>query len=271
MTALLFLTLAGVTPPAWQYSVEVDGQQFVTDKVVVLAARVAKPEKALPAAEATVATVVGGLLKRQVAVRVPFSKLQRGKAYLAPFGMQLGLSYVDYLAARLGEKALAFGFSAACQPVLVFSGGAVVGTLSPLATLGDLVGPTAEPTWSTGAQLADGRRVVLDNAFALVEALVAKTPDGKGLKLLSAKDAATLDGWLAARAAKPLRLADLQCAPTPDKYLTPDGLPLNPKYVDYLRARPEAKRFELHVTGDQSPVAVVLDGQAVAVLMPMSR
>src|SRR5512141_378299 len=137
MTALLMLTLAAAPPPAWQFTVDVDGQKYVTDKVVVLAEKLAKPGKELPAATETVAPAVAAIIKHPAATRVPLSKLQRGKFVTAPNGMQLGATYVDFLAARVGEKALSFGFVASCQPVLVYSGEAVVGALSPLSTIGD--------------------------------------------------------------------------------------------------------------------------------------
>lgn len=272
--AALLALPAFAAEPTWAYDIDVAGRAFVADKALLIAADVvgagprggtAKKPEASAWADAN--------LKDGSRERVPLAKLkQDGAHYTAPNGMQLGAEYVDYLASRVGAKALTFGFRGSCQPVAVLVKGKPVGLLMPLSVPGSTVDVPPEPAWVGVARLPDGTRFLLDSSFVFSEARLGQLPlKNAGLPLLPEKDSAQVQGWLATRVKKPLHLSDLRCGATAGTYEGPDGLLLNARYVDYLRARVDLWPLELHSPGPLQPIALVLKGQGAGVLMPMKK
>ena len=123
----------------------------------------------------------------------------------------------------------------------------------------------AGPVWSKRLQLADGRTFITDGAFA-VDASITSFKD---LSKLSVVPGAVLDRYVQAPYTNEYSASDLNSQR--GHYSTPDGMLLNSRYVDYLRQNTTLRRLRFRVSGEREPVVVVLDGRAIAVLMPMAQ
>lgn len=122
-----------------------------------------------------------------------------------------------------------------------------------------------DPVWNKRLQLADGRMFVSDGAFA-IDASIAKVT---ALASMTNVPGAVIDRFLQAPVVKEVRLTDL--VSSGGHYVTPDGMRLNRRYVDYLRRTVAARRVGLRVTGDLQPIIVTLETRAIGVLMPMAK
>lgn len=272
--AALLALPAFAAEPTWAYDIDVAGRAFVADKALLIAADVvrASPQRGT-AKKPEAGAWADSNLKDGSREQVPLAKLKKeGAHYAAPNGMQLGADYVDYLKVTVGAKHLAFGFRGSCQPVAVLVKGKPVGLLMPLSVPGSAVDVPPEPTWVGVARLPDGTRFLLDSSFVFSEAHLGQMPmQHAGLPVLPEKDSAKVQGWMATRVKQPLHLKDLRCGATAGTYEGPDGLLLNARYVDYLRARVDLWPLELHPAGPLEPIALVLKGRGAGVLMPMKK
>lgn len=70
-------------------------------------------------------------------------------------------------------------------------------------------------------------------------------------------------------AANGCRLADLQTGPFKNSFATADGLALNGNDVNFLRDILPA-RARLRTKGKTDPVVIVIDGEAVGIMMPLA-
>ena len=121
------------------------------------------------------------------------------------------------------------------------------------------------PVFNKRLQLADGRTFVSDGALA-IDAAIAKPGD---ISKFVAIPGSVLDRFIQAPFSKEYPASDL--SQQGNRYVLPDGLPLSARYVDYLRQHTTLRRLALRVSGDRSPVIVMLDGRAIAIVMPMAK
>jgi len=53
--------------------------------------------------------------------------------------------------------------------------------------------------------------------------------------------------------------------------ITPDGIPLNATYIEYLRRILPRGQVRLRMSGDMHPVVIVADARVLGVLMPVKK
>ena len=121
------------------------------------------------------------------------------------------------------------------------------------------------PTWSKRLQLSDGRMFVSDGAFAL-DASIADRP---ATETLTNVPGSAIERYFQAPFTSEIRLSSLTSRG--GRYVTPDGIPLNSLYIDYLRRTSAGRRLRLRISGDRQPIVLMLDGRAVGVVMPMAK
>ncbi len=269
--ALLALPSSGAEP-VWTHDLDIGGRAFVADRALLIAADVVQRTRPRPGApRPDLGAWASSSLQDPTKERTPFRGLtRRDDHYAAPNGMELGVDSVDFLAERVGAKALAFGFRGSCQPVTVLARGRPIGLLMPRNTPGSAVEAPPRPQWVAVARLPDGTRYLLDSSFVFSEVQLGGLPmQNAGLTELSAPDVERVSAWLGSRVKAPFRLSDLRCGAAAGTYEGPGGVLLNARYVDTLRARLDLSRLELHAGGPLEPIALVLGGRGVGVLMPM--
>jgi len=54
-----------------------------------------------------------------------------------------------------------------------------------------------------------------------------------------------------------------------EAYAAPNGVTLNPTYIEYLRRTLPESRVRLRMKGLTEPVVILLDGKPIGLLMPM--
>lgn len=120
------------------------------------------------------------------------------------------------------------------------------------------------PKWSKRLELSDGRTFVSDGAIAL-DASLAKPA---GIETMTKVPGAAIERYFQVPFTSEVRTSDLTARGT--QYVTPDGMPLNGLYVEYLR-KSVGSRLRFRMTGDRQPVVLMLDGRAIGVVMPMAK
>jgi hypothetical protein len=125
----------------------------------------------------------------------------------------------------------------------------------------------APPTWWRVLQMPDGRTFVTDGGLSVDAKLArpAAMPSGE----LPPASAKVLAGYLAAPYDKETGIGELQPGSAKNTFTTSDGVVLNGNYITFLRQVAPPARTRLRTRGKTSPVVVVTDGQAVAVMMPV--
>ena len=119
--------------------------------------------------------------------------------------------------------------------------------------------------WQRVVLMPDGRAFVTDGGMA-IDVAVAKPPR---------LPEATQPGAVFARLLThpytgEIGLRDLTSGPRTNTFATPSGVLLNGNYVTFLRGVLPG-RARLRVNGEMDPIVVVLDGNAIAVVMPVRR
>jgi hypothetical protein len=127
----------------------------------------------------------------------------------------------------------------------------------------------APPSWSRVLHMPDGRTFVTDGGLA-IDATVAK-PATLPATVLAPESAKLFAGYLAAPYEQEIGLGDLQTGAFKNTFIAPGGVVLNGNYVNFLRRTVPAGRARLRIKSDSAPVVIVLDGQAIGVLMPVRR
>lgn len=132
------------------------------------------------------------------------------------------------------------------------------------------VGPApgaSEPTWTKTMPMSDGRTFVTDGALAMDAAIARPTTLPK--IVLPSASASLIEKFMTAPFTSEVRAAAL--TPSRGHYATPDGVLLNRVYVEYFRRIAAQHRLRFRVKGAREPVVAVLDGQPIAVLMPIAQ
>ena len=112
--------------------------------------------------------------------------------------------------------------------------------------------------------LHDGRTFISDGAVAL-DAALTKATSSESQVLPEAS--ATIEGYLTAEL--PDEFASYQLTRRGETYVAPNGVTLNPIYIDYLRRTLPESRLRFRMKSDLEPVVVLLDKKAVGLLMPI--
>ena len=121
------------------------------------------------------------------------------------------------------------------------------------------------PVWQRVVQMPDGRTFVTDGGMA-IDVAVAKPP-----RLPDATQPGTVFARLLTRPyTAEIELRDLAAGPRTNTFATPSGVLVNGNYVTFLRGVLPA-RARLRVHGEMDPIVIVLDGNAIAVVMPVRR
>ncbi|HEX5214092.1 MAG TPA: hypothetical protein VFV98_01445 [Vicinamibacterales bacterium] len=124
----------------------------------------------------------------------------------------------------------------------------------------------APPVWQLAITMPDGRTFVSDGALA-VDAKIAR-PDAMPKKVLPVESGKTIAGRLTGKYADEIALSGLRSGPRTNTFLGPRDIPLNGNYVTFLRG--VAPRSRLRFSGPLDPIVVMLDGQAVGLLMAIA-
>jgi hypothetical protein len=119
--------------------------------------------------------------------------------------------------------------------------------------------------WRRVVHLHDGRTFVSDGALALDLELVK--PAERPKQDLGEASANIVEGYLNAQL--PNEYALSQLTRRGETYAAPNGVTLNPSYIEYLRRTLPESRVRLRMKGPTEPVVVLLDAKAVGLLMPM--
>jgi hypothetical protein len=127
-------------------------------------------------------------------------------------------------------------------------------------------GTSGDPAWQGILRLRDGRTFVTDGGLA-IDAALARVP-----KLPEREVAAKLlEVYLGAAHTDECRFSDLTAVATGRTYTTPSGIALNATYINFLRRTLSTRSVRFRMTGPTQPIVVVLDDNAVAVLMPVKQ
>jgi hypothetical protein len=121
--------------------------------------------------------------------------------------------------------------------------------------------------WKRIVRLHDGRTLISDGPFSLDAALAKPAlPPGHVLPEATTK---VVEGYLTAPLPHEFAFSELRH--DGGKYVSPNGVILNPIYVDYLAGILPASRLRFRMKSDLDPIVILLDGKAVGLLMPMKR
>ena len=121
------------------------------------------------------------------------------------------------------------------------------------------------PVWQRVVQMPDGRTFVTDGGMA-IDVAVAKPP-----RLPDATQPGAVFARLLTRPyTAEIGLSDLAAGPRTNTFATPSGVLVNGNYVRFLRGVLPA-RARLRVNGEMDPIVIMLDGNAIAVVMPVRR
>jgi hypothetical protein len=125
----------------------------------------------------------------------------------------------------------------------------------------------APPQWTRALKMPDGRTFVTDGGIS-IDVKIAKPatlpyvlPPESG-KIIADRMAAPHDHEIA--------LADLRRGGFKNSFATPDGIELNGNYVAFLQQTTASAKMRLRTKGKRDAVVVVVDGQAVAIMMPLA-
>jgi hypothetical protein len=120
--------------------------------------------------------------------------------------------------------------------------------------------------WSRLFSLEDGRIVVSDGALML-DVKFANLPELPESGPYPASP--VLGQYMAAERPDEYELDDLEKGRKPQTYEAPSGLTIAAKYIEFLQDKvPDAS---LRMQGDLDPVIIVVDGQAIGLVMAMKR
>ena len=126
-------------------------------------------------------------------------------------------------------------------------------------------GDSAAPAWNKQSTLADGRIFVTDGAIA-VDAALAKPSTLDGLMVIPP---AAIERLL--RSSTTTEVGSSALSARDRGYVTPGGVLLARKYVDFLRRQAAAAGLRFKVAGPRDPVLILIDGRTVGVLMPLAQ
>ena len=123
------------------------------------------------------------------------------------------------------------------------------------------------PAWSRVLNMPDGRTFVTDGGLS-VDIRFAK-PATLPSVVLAPESAKILAGRMAEPYDKEIGFGELRPGSFQNSFATPDGISLNGNYVNFLRQVVPVARTRLRTRGKTDAVVMVVDGQAVAIMMPL--
>jgi hypothetical protein len=144
---------------------------------------------------------------------------------------------------------------------------AILGSAARAGTLPASSAPddTAAPAWNKQSRLTDGRIFVTDGAIAL-DAALAKPATLEGLTSIPP---AAIERLLNSAVTTEVKSSALSAR---DRgYVTPGGVLLARRYVEFLRRHAGAAALRFKVAGPRDPVLIVVHGQTVGVVMPLAQ
>ena len=126
----------------------------------------------------------------------------------------------------------------------------------------------APPQWSRVLKMPDGRTFVTDGGIS-IDAAIAK-PATLPSVVLPPESGKNIADRMATPHDHEIALADLRRGGFKNSFATPDGIELNGNYVAFLRQTTPSAKMRLRTKGKRDAVVVVIDGQAVAIIMPLA-
>ncbi len=150
--------------------------------------------------------------------------------------------------------------------LLGFAATLAIGRAVAQANLASQSSPQNAPfTWKRVVHLHDGRTFISDGAIALdVESVKPADRPKPGLPEASSN---IIEGYLNAQLPDECALSKL--TRRGEAYAAPNGVTLNPTYIEYLRRTLPESRVRLRMKGLTEPVVILLDGKPIGLLMPM--
>jgi hypothetical protein len=127
-------------------------------------------------------------------------------------------------------------------------------------------GTAGDPMWQAVVRTSDKRTFLTDGGLA-IDAALAK-PAALPEREVSGK---VLETYFTAAHSAECGLGDLKRTASGKTYTTPDGIPLNATYIEYLRRILPRGQVRLRMSGDMHPVVIVADARVLGVLMPVKK
>lgn len=126
----------------------------------------------------------------------------------------------------------------------------------------------APPQWTRVLELPDGRTFVTDGGIS-IDVKIAK-PSTLPSVVLPPESGKIIADRMAAPYDHEIGLRDLRPGGFKHSFATPDGIELNGNYVTFLRQATSSAKMRLRTKGKRDAVVVVIDGQPVAIMMPLA-
>jgi hypothetical protein len=126
----------------------------------------------------------------------------------------------------------------------------------------------APPQWTRVLKMPDGRTFVTDGGIS-IDVKIAK-PATLPSVVLPPESGKIIADRMAAPHDHEIGLGDLRPGSFKNSFATPDGIELNGNYVTFLRQTTPSAKMRLRTKGKRDAVVVVIDGQAVAIMMPLA-
>ncbi len=126
----------------------------------------------------------------------------------------------------------------------------------------------APPQWTRVLKMPDGRTFVTDGGIS-VDVKIAK-PATLPSVVLPPESGKIIADRMGTPHDKEISLGELRTGGFKNSFATPDGIALNGNYVAFLRQTTPAAKMRLRTKGKRDPVVVMVDGQAVAIMMPLA-
>ena len=126
----------------------------------------------------------------------------------------------------------------------------------------------APPQWTRVLNMPDGRTFVTDGGIS-IDVKIAK-PATLPSVVLPPESGKLIADRMATPYDREISLGDLRPGVFKHSFATPDGIELNGNYVTFLRQTTPAAKTRLRTKGKRDAVVVMIDGQAVAIMMPLA-
>ena len=126
----------------------------------------------------------------------------------------------------------------------------------------------APPQWTRVLKMPDGRTFVTDGGIS-IDAAIAK-PATLPSVVLPPESGKNIADRMSTPHDHEIAIGDLRRGGFKNSFATPDGIELNGNYVAFLRQTTASSKMRLRTKGKRDAVVVVVDGQAVAIMMPLA-
>ena len=126
----------------------------------------------------------------------------------------------------------------------------------------------APPQWTRVLKMPDGRTFVTDGGMS-IDVRIAK-PATLPSVVLPPESGKIIADRMATPHDHEIGLGDLRTGSFKNSFATPDGIELNGNYVGFLRQTTPSAKMRLRTKGKRDAVVVTIDGEAVAIMMPLA-